>query len=114
LVCAREAALVTLAPYALAAALERAVDGGDAVAEQVGDLLSRPVEDVAQHERHPLLGWQQLHGGDEGEPDPLALLHCLLGPRRLRRQVVQETVRIGLEVGVDRRAGAPRPLLEHP
>ena len=79
---AREAALVTLALEAVAAALQRAVDGGDAVVEEIGDLAGRPAEDVAQHDRHALLGRQQLHRGHEGEPDPLALLDCLLGPGR--------------------------------
>ena len=53
---------------------------GDGVVEELGDLARRPVEHVAQHEPRALLGRQQLHRGDEGEPDPLALLDDSSGP----------------------------------
>ena len=46
-VFAREVALVPLALEAVAAALQRAVDGRHAVVEQLGHLPRRPVEDVA-------------------------------------------------------------------
>ena len=110
---AREAALLALAVEAVAAALQRAVDGRHAVVEQLGHLARRPVEDVAQHDRHTLLGRQQLHRGHEREPDPLSLLHDLLRPGGRRGHVGQEQVRVGLEVRVDGGGRVTASLLQH-
>ena len=55
---AREAPLVLFTLKAVAAALQRAVDGRHGVVEQIRDLAGRPAEDVAQHDGHALLRWQ--------------------------------------------------------
>ena len=53
-------------------ALQRAVDRGDRRAEQLGDLVGLPVQDLAQDEHRPLPRRQVLERGDERQPDRLA------------------------------------------
>ena len=54
-------------------ALQRGVDRGDGGLERLGDLGGRPAQHVAQDEHRALAGRQVLEGGDEGEPDRVAL-----------------------------------------
>ena len=54
-------------------ALERGVDRGDGGVERLGDLGGRPAQHVAQDQHGALPGRQVLEGGDEGEPDRVAL-----------------------------------------
>src|SRR4051794_11390597 len=97
-----------------ARALQRAVDRGDALAQDVGDLAGRPPEGVAQHEDRALAGRQDLHGGDERQPDALARDRLLRRVAIWRAQLVQETVGVRLEVGVDLRRAMALALLDHP
>ena len=81
----------------LACALQRPVhrDFGDP--QHLGDLPGAEGQDVAQHEHRPLAGREQLHRGNEREPDRLA---CLVARLRLGgavRQAFEQDVRIGLE-----------------
>ena len=61
-------------------ALERGVDRGGRGVERLGDLGGRPAEHVAQDQHGALAGRQVLQGGDEREPDRVAL-----GDHRPRR-----------------------------
>jgi hypothetical protein len=95
---ARERAFLMLAREATACALERAVDGGHAVAEHIRRLPSGPVEHVAHDEHDALLGREQLHGGDEREPDGLGRLERGCGLGRAGRG----GLRVGFQVRVQR------------
>ena len=53
--------------------LEGGVDRGGGGLERLGDLGGRPAQDVAQDEHGALAGRQVLEGGDEREPDRVAL-----------------------------------------
>lgn len=46
---------------------------GDNRAEHFGDFGGRPFEDVAEDEDCALAGWEELHGGDEGEAEAAAV-----------------------------------------
>jgi hypothetical protein len=106
---ARERPLLPLAPEPLAGSLQRAVDGRDAVVEELGHLARRPVEDVAQHENRTLPGWKQLHGGHERQTDCLARLRA----RRRLGAGGHQRLRVGLEVRVDRHGIAALALFDH-
>ena len=54
-------------------ALQGGVDRGGGGLERLGDLGGRPAQDVAQDEHRALAGGQVLEGGDEREPDRVAL-----------------------------------------
>jgi hypothetical protein len=83
-----------------AGTLQRAVDGGDALAEEVGDFARPPSEDVAQDEDRALARRQELDGDHEREPDVLARDGLLARLALRRAQLVEEAVRIWLEAGV--------------
>ena len=79
--------------------LEGAVDRHDRHVEQLGGLLRRPVDDVAQDQDRPLAGWQQLDRGEERELDRLALDRHRVGLVLGRRDLVEEPVRVGPDPG---------------
>ena len=93
-------------------ALQRAVDGGDARLEQLGDLGRLPAQDLAEDQHRALLRRQVLEGRDEREPDRLPR-NRHLGRVALRRDtgVGHRLHPLGLgsqvEVGYDRLLGRP-------
>src|SRR5206468_3533472 len=60
-----------------AGALERAIDGGDAGLEQLGDLRRLPAENLAENQHGPLPRREVLERGDEREPERLTGLRDL-------------------------------------
>jgi hypothetical protein len=95
--------------------LQRAVDRGDAGAEQVGDLLGGPGEHVTQDQHGPLGAGQQLQGGDEGQGDALAPVHDGGGVGVGVGELVEQRIGVRLqprdvERAADRAAG---PAVDH-
>ena len=62
-----------------AGADKRTVDGRRGRAEDLGGLVRREAEDVAEHQDHALLGGELLQPGDEGQGDGLARVVARFG-----------------------------------
>jgi hypothetical protein len=90
--------------------LQRAVDRRHAQVEDLGHLARGPLEHVAQDQRRPLAGGEQLDHGEERQLDGLAAHDRRVGLVALRRDLDQEPVGIGLEPG----NVAERPQRRHP
>ena len=71
---ADENLLGTLALEPLACTLQRAVDGGDGVVEELRYVTGRPAEHIAEHEHRTLFRRQQQHRRDERELETSARL----------------------------------------
>src|SRR5437762_11452045 len=110
----RERPLSALPLQAVARALQRAVNGCHAVAEKLRHFTRRPAESVAEDEHSALFRREQLECSDEREPDALSCLDRDVRTWAGRGHLLQQVVRIGLDVSVDARSDVSRALLEHP
>jgi hypothetical protein len=78
-------------------ALQRGVHRGDRRLEQLGGLLGRAVQDVAEDEDRPRQGLQALDRGEERQLDRLLGDHGVLGAVLARRHGLEQGVGVGLQ-----------------